>query len=683
MSNQHWDRLQGRTMQKWSVRHTLWIAAVMAIAPWARADDAQPQPADALWAAHVSGILAEHCQKCHGEEKQRNGLDLRSLESIKTGGKGGPAVVPGSPKDSLLYQVLMPDADPHMPPKGDPLSGEQVAIIGKWIERLPAEPKPEEHASPAAKAEAPLAPAPPKPLEDLLPTGLNPTLVIDLLIERGWKQRDVTPSAPCDDRTFVRRLYLDLAGRVPTVAEIDAFLARTESDKRARLVEQLLDSNDYARHMREVFDVVLMGRGDDRDMNDRRQHGWHDYLERVFRDNQPWDMTVRSLLLARAESDEDRPADWFVFERKDNHQQLAEAIGPSVFGTQIQCAQCHDHPLAHEIKQAHYWGLVAIYGNSRNVRTDKGPQVAELADDKPLKYSDIKGNSYEAQLVFLDDRGIDRAALTEPTDGQAATGPYLVEPKMDGDKVRSMAIPRFSRRLQFVEQVVAANPRVSEAFVNRMWALLMGRGIVHPVDRMDSTHSPSHPQLLSWLGRDFADSGYDVKRLVRSIVSSRAYQLDSRPAPTAGLPAPPDAFAYALDKPLTAETYYRSMMLATRRSLEEPDPALLGGLRGLFPDVMSEHVITRLNQATFLTNNWKMQDLVTPKPGSTTEHLLTLPSPRERVEHAFMSVLGRMPDEVELAESVNYLEARSDRPQAAVEQLVWALLTGAEFRFNH
>src|SRR5262249_666255 len=120
-------------------------------------------------------------------------------------------------------------------------------------------------------------------------TNLEPSAVIDGFIERGWSQRHVQPSPPADDRTFVRRVYLDLAGRIPTPAEREALFAEVRPDKRARLVEQILSGKDYPRRMREVFDAVLMERRDENAENQRRDHGWFEYLEHAFASNYSWD----------------------------------------------------------------------------------------------------------------------------------------------------------------------------------------------------------------------------------------------------------------------------------------------------------------------------------------------------------------------------------------------------------
>lgn len=510
----------------------------------------------------------------------------------------------------------------------------------------------------------------------------GPTALIDRLVAQRWTEKGVQPAALCDDRTFVRRIYLDLAGRIPTAAETDAFLSDTSASKRTVLVDRLLAGPEYAAHMRDIFDVVFTGRRPQGERRRRRQpeggdfrRDWLAYLERSFAENRPWDATVRSLLLARPGNPEEKGAVWFLYARQEKYQEIAEAISPAVFGVQVQCAQCHDHPLAGEIKQAHYWGLVSFFNRGKNQNTKAGPRVVESAIGGFNNFaSAFTGESHAAELTFL---GADKIPEQRPADGvKEQDSPELYNPAA-GDEP---PVPKFSRREQFVERVVKANPLVARAAVNRFWALLLGRGLVHPVDKMDSKHPPSHPELLDALAQDFEKSGYDVKRLVRALVLSRAYQLDSRPV---GNNPQPDLFAHALDKPLTAEMLYRSLMVAATGKTDAEQPDLQAALIEVFPDLFAEENIATLRQSMFLTNNPMVQQLVKPASGNTAERLAAISDPAARVREAFRAAYGRDPDADELKRSVAFLTARADRQPQATQQLWWALLTGAEFRFNH
>ncbi len=509
----------------------------------------------------------------------------------------------------------------------------------------------------------------------------EPMAVINEQIEARWKDLNLGPAPLCDDRTFVRRVYLDLAGRIPTVQEADAFVADAGTGKRTLIVDHLIASPEYARHMRDVFDVVLIGRKTGRPQFRRRgmqsgggDPGWGPYLERVFSENRPWDQFMADILVARPKSDTDQGAVWFLFDKGERYQEIAEAISPAVFGIQIQCAQCHDHPLAGEVKQAHYWGLVAFFNRTKNQTTGKGPRLSESAIGGFSNFATLSGQSHPAELSFL---GVETVPETRPAaDQKEEDKPELYRPAgaMDEPKV-----PVVSRRELFVDKVVRGNTRVAKAAVNRFWALLLGRGLVHPVDKMDSAHPPSHPELLELLAKDFADNGYNIKRLVRAIVLSRPYQLDSR-RPAQALP---ESFAYGLEKPLTAEALYRSLLVASTGKSDSENPELLRNLADVFPDVFVEESLTSLRQTMFITNNAVVQKLVRAGDGNMAERLVAMADPAARVRAAFRGALQRDPDPEELQQAVAYLIARPDRARQATEQFWWALLAGPEFRFNH
>jgi hypothetical protein len=516
--------------------------------------------------------------------------------------------------------------------------------------------------------------------------------VIDQLVARKWREAKVAPAKPCDDGTFARRIYLDLAGRIPTPAEVDRFVADGSTGKRTTLVDRLLASPEYAEHMRDVFDVMFMGR-DAGSPGPRRRRGdaaqaqgarreWLAYLERGFAENRPWDRTARDLVFARPEAAADRGSIWFLYGRRDRYQEIAEAVSSSLLGVQVQCAQCHDHFTVPEIKQKDYWGLVAFFNRSKNLDTAAGPSVSEAAIGGFSNFATLAGQSFPAELTFF---GANVPEMRPAPNVTEEDSPALYQPISPGSAAGEVGtpaparVPIFSRRAQFADRVLKGNPRVARAAVNRFWALLMGRGIVHPVDKMDSQHAPSHPALLEWLARDFERSGYDVKRLVRAIVLSRPYQLEARQTGVAR----PDLFAAGIEKPLTAEQLYRSLLVATTGKTDTENAELEKALAEIFPDVLPEENVSTLRQAMFLTNNTLIQQLAQVAPGTTAERLAAIIDPAARVRKAFRVAYARNPDAEELKAAAQFLKARADRTPQATAQLWWAILAGAEFRFNH
>jgi hypothetical protein len=353
---------------------------------------------------------------------------------------------------------------------------------------------------------------------------------------------------------------------------------------------------------------------------------WLDYLERGFAENRPWDRTLRDLALARPETAEDRGAIWFLYARRDRHQEIAETVAATMLGVQVDCAQCHNHLMAPEIKQKDYWGLVAFFNRSKNEDTKEGPMVAEAAIGGFTSFTTLAGQSYPAELAVF---GASVPEKRPAPDVKEEDAPALYRTMPAGSA--GARVPLFSRRAQFAEKVLRGNPRVARAAVNRFWALLMGRGIVHPVDKMDSRHPPSHPELLEWLAKDFARSGYNVKRLVRAIVLSRPYQLEARQKREAR----PDLFAAGLEKPLTAEQLYRSLLVATTGKTDTENEELEKALVAIFPDVFPEEHVSTIQQAMFLTNNPLVQQLARVAPGTTAEQLTAILDPTARVRQAF------------------------------------------------
>jgi hypothetical protein len=511
------------------------------------------------------------------------------------------------------------------------------------------------------------------------PTANGP---VDAFLVERWNAASVTPSDACDDATFVRRLYLDLIGRIPILVERADFLADTSLDKRERLVDLLLASPEYGVYHREVFDVVFMGRPErQRKLEQRRRNGWHEYLETAFNANRPWDRVCREIVLARPTSRENRGAAWFLYERENKFQEIAEAVSPAVFGVQIQCAQCHDHPLTPAIEQRHYWGLVAFFNRGQNVMASGGPQVAESAIGGWNKFADLTGASSDATLVYIGAKTIEES---RPADGEKESdgADKYREPPAEQKKSGSPRVPVFSRREKFVDEVLEDHPLVARAMANRLWGLYMGRGISHPVDKLDFESEPSHPGLLDYLAAEFRSDGYDVKRLSRRIVTSTAYQLSAQPTADGIDPA---LFAHAIERPLVAEAYYRSMRVALGQVLPiEHDAELQAAFSEAFPEVLAEQSVGNLKQSLFLANDERLQTMFGTAPDLVVMHVRTGGEhPHVVLNELFLRCFGRDADETELQQILAVYDNRDNKPREVMANIAWALCTSAEFRWNH
>lgn len=629
------------------------------------------EPARKLWSAHVEQILTDHCTKCHAGVKQKAGVDLRTPQTVLKGGDNGSIVIPGDSKNSRLLKVLSPGADPHMPPEGSKqLNDEQVAIIQRWIDRLPSTNQPGGQVDWSAPIYAAA-----KPVNMPKWAGkVETTEAINRFVEQGWKERKAKPAPLANDNAFVRRLYLDLAGRIPVEEEISAFHALPPETRRAQIVDHLLGSKAHAEHMSEIFDVVLMGRKNEvakAHRNQRRaDEKWGAFLETAFEKNRPWNDIVRQIIVARPSTPEDSGAEWFLYNRRDNHQAIAEAIAPIAFGVNVKCAQCHGHPLAPEIEQRHYWGIVAAFNRSKNVDAASGRGISESAIGGFVNFADLRKRTIPAELVFPNGKSVPEKRPAPEAKEEDKPEFYSTAPPREKEKAEKPAVPKFSRREELARVVCENNPMLAKAFVNRLWAMLIGRGLVHPVESLDSRHPATHPELLEFLAADFAKNHYDIRRLTRAIVLSRAYQLDSKGG---SAKAPPQSFSRALDKPLSAEVLHRSIVTAaTGKTNSTAGAELRATFVERFPDLFAAEYNTTLHQATFFSNNPKLDELIKECASRLKDKSRT-----EQVNDLFKSLFNRLPDRAETSASIDFLKS------GPVEQLLWTLLASAEFQFNH
>jgi hypothetical protein len=315
-----------------------------------------------------------------------------------------------------------------------------------------------------------------------------------------------------DDLTFLRRVTLDLTGRIPSVDVARAFLADKSPDKRPQAVDRLLASPDFYRHMAVVFDVMLMERRGDKHVKSVAFRAW---LQDFFQKKRPYNELVHGLLAADGTDEKQRAAAAFFLEREVEPNLLTREIGRMFLGIDLQCAQCHDHPLIDDYHQTDYFGTFAFVNQLTVFRPD--------AKKPALIGETVRGQS-AFKSVFTE-----REAVTSPRlPGEVE----IVEPVFaigDEYSVRPAKnvrpVPKFSRRDKLAELISSGqNPLFRRNIANRLWALMMGRGLVHPVDQHHSENPATNPALLELLGEAFAASKYDVSALLREIALSQAYQ---------------------------------------------------------------------------------------------------------------------------------------------------------------
>lgn len=335
---------------------------------------------------------------------------------------------------------------------------------------------------------------------------------IDALIESS----QVGPLAPLvGDGELMRRLYLDLAGTLPTAEEARTFIDDPSSEKRRALIERLLAAPEFARRMQYAFDQMWMERRPDKQVPAPE---WQEYLRVSFEQNKPYDQLAREILGADGVDDALRPTAKFYLDRDGEANALTRDVGRMFFGMDLQCAQCHDHPLIDSYHQSHYYGIMAFL-NRGFLFTDANKKVfyAEKADGEVSFKSVFTGEGQENARPQLPAG----ALVEEPT--FEAGQEYVVAP---ADGVRP--VPKYSRRAELARLATSGENRAfNRNIANRLWALMMGRGLVHPVDLHHADNPPSHPELLELLADEFVAMKFDVRAFLAELAQSRAYQRAS------------------------------------------------------------------------------------------------------------------------------------------------------------
>ena len=320
---------------------------------------------------------------------------------------------------------------------------------------------------------------------------------------------------PASDAEFIRRASLDLTGMPPSADEARAFLADQSSDKRERLIDRLLQSPLHHRHLAATLDIMLMERRGNAQVS---QDDWMNWLLSSVRANKPWNQLVRELLLADGEPGPGRPAARFLLDRGAEPHVVARDIGRLFFGRDMQCAQCHDSPLVADFLQQDYQGLLAVSSATYTVvKKIDGKDVTVLGEraggDITFESVFIKGTSHRT--------GPRLPGITARIEPFLVPGEeYEVAP---ADGIRG--VPKVSRRTWLATVATdGTHTLFNENAANRLWFMMFGRGLVQPLDMLHSDNPSASPQLLQLLGRRFADSGFDIRNLLREIALSEPWQ---------------------------------------------------------------------------------------------------------------------------------------------------------------
>jgi len=521
--------------------------------------------------------------------------------------------------------------------------------------------------------------------EDLLPADKPIAEVIDHYIGKHQQAEKVTPADQATDSNIIRRLTLDLAGRIPTAAEAQAYASSTDENKRTQLVDRLLASPDYAYHHRNELDTLLMG--------DKRDNAWREYLLKAAQDNRPWDQLFREMMIGNEASEQEKPALAFLKARGKNSEDMTTETSVLFFGVNIACAKCHDHPLVGDWLQDHYYGLNSFF--SRTYLTKKNTLAEKYSG--AVKFTTTAGEAKQAKFMFLTGSVIEEPKI-EKTKEQKKAEDAEVKLQQKDDKAPPAKIPEFSPRAKLVELVLrdGDNRFFSQSIANRIWARLMGRGLVHPLDQMHSENPPSHPELMDWLTRDLVAHNYDLKRLLRGIALSQTYSRASAWNGSGDAPEE-EYFALASVRALSPRQYALSLALASSSPQRYPlemkaeewaqhrknfENAANG--RASQFEIPKDHFQVGVDEALYFSNNSQVQnEYLQDSADKLVGYLKGISDKKQAITAAFWAIHSRAPEAEETAALEAYLNQRSDRELSALQQAVWALLTSPELRFNY
>jgi hypothetical protein len=498
---------------------------------------------------------------------------------------------------------------------------------------------------------------------------------VDRMLAARWAEAKIHVAPPADDAEFLRRVYLDLVGKIPTVAETCDFLEDTRADKRARLVDTLLESSAYLTRATEIYRGLLLPEADTDAQVRALAPTFEAWLRKRVADNVGYDEIVRQVLTFRlggrgrggnAFDPRAEPSPLAFYVAKDGKpENLAAGAARAFLGLRIECAQCHNHPFAHW-KREEFWGLAAFFaGVSKRGPADGLGPIREVAGKRELEIPNLaNGTSKVVRATLL------------------------------GTNRESKWGARSSGREVLADWVVSTdNPYFARAAVNRVWARFFGVGIVDPVDDMGEENPPSHPELLDELARQFRLHRYDLKYLIRAITATRAYGLTSAVGRSETVPA--QMFAAMPVRSLSPGQLFDSLVQATGfRGNAGPNLALgIGGTRDQFLELFANRDEkptegqTTILQALALMNGPLVATATGLESGDTLTAVAEAPflDTAGRIERLYLAALTRRPRADELETLVAYVDkgGPSGDKSKALADVFWALINSPEFRFNH
>jgi len=484
---------------------------------------------------------------------------------------------------------------------------------------------------------------------------------VDQYVAAKWRKLNLLPSARCDDATFLRRATLDVIGRLPTADDAREFLTSKAANKRTALIDSLLERHAYADYFALQWADLL--RVNQEALSSKSAYVFDAWLRQAFRDNMPYDQFVRELITAQGSSNHNSATNFYKAFPKPND--LTIAVSQVFLGVRLEYARCHHHPYEHW-GQDDFFGMAAFFPRLKHKKIADGDQLLFVSDRGDVKHPKTKA------IVAP------RTLLGKPLD-VSVTG---------------------DRRLQLAEWMTSPNNLfVARTMANRVWAHFMGRGLVEPIDDMRATNPATNELLLAALAAEFVSQDFNIKLLIRSIMTSDVYQLSSQPNKTNVRDTRNYSRTYR--KRLSAEVLLDAVCDVTgepsdfagvphgTRAVQLWNNRLPSSFLDVFGRPQRKSVCecerlseTSLGQVMHLMN----APLVNDKISSPTGYAATLSrsdwSPEQIIIELYLMVLSRYPTQPELSATVSVYSAPDSSRRSATEDILWALINTAEFVLN-
>jgi hypothetical protein len=497
--------------------------------------------------------------------------------------------------------------------------------------------------------------------------------IIDKEISARLTKAKIPASPLVEDGKFLRRVTLDIAGRIPTYAEVIEFLGSDNPDKRAAAVDRLLASDDYGRSFGTIFSDLTTHRPT---TTATRSNGhFREWLIESLNRNRAWDDVVTDMIAGEGDTGSNLGSIFLVAYRLNNQPDppaTVAAVGEMFMGIQLACAQCHDHPFVEEWSMDDFWATTSLFSRARLKGTSIYRALEYVVTDDDVAEKELfrmGGMKYPPPLPG------GQIAIPDPTD-ETKTLKNVSAIFLD-ETVPELSEKGFYRK-EFAAWLTSTdNPYFARATVNRLWAHFFARGLVQPIADMSPDNEATHPEILTTLEDGFRQSGYDLKFLVRAIVASETYQSSSRPLDEND--EDKELYSHMAVKTLEADALFDSLTVAIGRS------PMLDNRRQTYKDLFDTR-LPEVDPGKFTHSIPQVLRMMNAREYNDASGIVgTVTNGKDRPEAVaglFLAALTRRPNEEEAERMLKYVEEADDL-RTAYSDIYWVLINSAEFLVNH